>query len=141
MQCRSKQLQPGAIWRQATFLPLAGGALQLLLLHCTVCLFVWIICLLSNRIISFRYFTQNNSFSSLVFVFRGFIQNQGTHGPSRCPWDVVASVSARDVWLCASFSQPHLLFTCLALLTSPSALALAQVLLYPLEFLKPYVCC
>ena len=108
LQCRSKQLQPSAIWRQATFLPLAGGALQLLLLHCTVCLFVWIICLLSNRIISFRYFTQNNSFSSLVLFSGVFIQNfpstfQGTHGPSRCPWEAVASVSARDVWLCASF--------------------------------------
>ena len=78
--------------------------------------FVWIICLLSNRIISFRYFTQIILLAALFFsgfvsefsflLFRVLTVPVG----ALVPWEAVASVSAREVmpggWLagCVLFS-------------------------------------
>ena len=89
--------------------------------------FVWIICLLSNRIISFRYFTQIILLAALFFsgfvsefsflLFRVLTVPVG----ALVPWEAVASVSAREVmpggWLagCVFLPQPHWLLTCLAL--------------------------
>ena len=64
---------------------------------------VWIICLLSNRIISFRYFTQ------IILLAAFFFQDLGQNVSfllfrvltvpvgALVPWEAVASVSVREV--------------------------------------------
>ena len=79
---------------------------------------VWIICLLSNRIISFRYFTRIILlaafclFRSCVRIFSFLLFSVLTVPVGALvPWEVVASVSAREVmpagwlagWLCTFY--------------------------------------